>query len=148
MSIRACIALGGFAIGALLITSTIVYSGDLPEFNMVANCEASARNDASIEEKLKPSFISLCKIYERAFLEDITRKWTAIPNRIQDDCVGLSKSSYELLNKCLDKVLDVYPRSSLPQTYVLFEAGHVTRKFWTIAECMAVRPEGGTCQNH
>jgi hypothetical protein len=137
LSLAVILMIGGSTISSHATT--------LPQFDVGAFCEDAAKNDNSIEARLKPSFISLCKLADEGYLAPVQRKWTYVPERIQGDCLDIAKSSYERLDRCLERALDVYPASMLPAIFDLQQAGSVTRRFWSPNDCLAARQEGSVC---
>jgi hypothetical protein len=135
-----------------LLTGTILtigniaaaYSSDVvPDLNFERYCNRAAD---TIEPENRSAFISTCKHEDEGAIPLVSQKWQYVPNDIQGGCLEVAHDSYGRLNRCLDQALDADP-SSIPHTD-LSEGGRITRRFWTVNECLRKRPEGAVCIAH
>jgi hypothetical protein len=134
-----------------LLTGTILAIGNIavafsddavPDLNFERYCNFVADTDR-VEPENRSAFISTCKQEDEGAMPLVSQKWQYVPNEIQGECLQVAHDSYRRLNRCLDQALDAYP-SSIPHTD-LSEGGRITRRFWTINECLRQRPEGAVC---
>jgi hypothetical protein len=121
-----------------LLTGTILAIG---------NIAVAYSSDADrVEPENRSAFISTCKNEDEGAIPLVSQKWQYVPNDIQGQCLQFAHDSYGRLNRCVDQALDADP-SPIPHTD-LSEGGRITRRFWTIDECLRQRPEGAVCIVH
>jgi hypothetical protein len=135
----------GLVAGTILAIGNIAvaYSSDaVPDLNIERYCNYTADRN-QVEPDKRGAFVSTCKIEDEAAIPLVNSKWQFVPTNIQGECLDIAHDSYAGLNRCLDEALDAYP-TSIPHTD-LSEGGRITRRFWTVGECLRQRPEGAVC---
>jgi hypothetical protein len=136
----------GLLTGIILAIGNIAvaFSDDaVPDLNFDRYCNYTA--DMAGPEN-RAAFISTCKQEDEGAMPLVSQKWQYVPNDIKGQCLEVAHDSYRRLNRCLEQALEADP-SSIPHTD-LSEGGRITRRFWTINECLRQRPEGAVCVAH
>jgi hypothetical protein len=121
----------------------VAFSDDaVPDLNFERYCNFVADTDR-VEPENRSAFISTCKQEDEGAMPLVSQKWQYVPNDVKGQCLEVAHDSYGRLNRCLEQALETDP-SSIPHTD-LSEGGRITRRFWTINECLRQRPEGAVC---
>ncbi|WMT78229.1 hypothetical protein [Bradyrhizobium sp. Ash2021] len=135
----------------VLLAGTVLALGNIaaahstdavPDLKFELYCNFAADRE-QVEPENRSAFISTCQHEDEGAIPLVSQKWQYVPADIQGRCLEVAHDSYGRLNRCLDQVLDADP-SSIPHTD-LSESGRITRRFWTIGECLRHRPEGAVC---